>query len=335
MINFYRKVFFIFITVLLSGCGEKNSVIDKKLRYCEVCFINTSFQSDSKIKFSVIGNESIFDLGKKLEKNEIINDWKIFVIISFLKNATRNIKNGNYQFYKNMSYRDVVNILKKGMDIVHKITIPEGITAFNIKQRINEHSCLKGDFIEKIIEGSVLPGTYFFSDKDSRQNILDRMTTSLEALVLDLTKKHKVPLNLSKDEIITLASIIEKETNIKDEKKLVASVFLNRLEKGMKLQADPTVIYGITMGEKKLGRSLLRKDWKFESPYNTYLKKGLPPTPICCPSKDSINSIFDAEKTNFFYFVAASDKNGHIFSEDLKKHNINVSKSSSKKKQKN
>ena len=175
-------------------------------------------------------------------------------------------------------------------------------------------------------EGSLLPETYFYSKGDSRQSLIDRMQKNMKELSHRLWKERSTHSNFSSlTEAINLASIVEKETGKKEERFHVASVFINRLQLGMRLQSDPTVIYGITMGQFNLGRRLTRKDLRSYSPFNTYLISGLPPTPISNPGVQSIIAVLNPKKSKDLYFVA-DGYGGHRFSETLEKHNANVRK---------
>ncbi|MDP2194156.1 MAG: endolytic transglycosylase MltG, partial [Alphaproteobacteria bacterium] len=172
-------------------------------------------------------------------------------------------------------------------------------------------------------EGFVLPETYAYVYGESRQKILDRMKLSMDrflASVQELVINHsyiQTPY-----ELLTLASLVEKETGIASERPLIAGVFLNRLKLGMPLQCDPTVIYGITYGDK-LERALTRQDLKTDTPYNTYTRKGLPQGPIACPGRSAILAVLYPQVSNYLYFVA-SGTGGHRFAESLSEHNKNV-----------
>ena len=173
-------------------------------------------------------------------------------------------------------------------------------------------------------EGSLLPETYSYKLGDTKQDVLNDAQNQLKQ-VLDYEWKHRnpdVPVE-TPYELLILASIIEKETGVPQEREIVSSVFANRLKIGMRLQTDPTVIYALTQGKSDLGRSLTRKDLKIDSPYNTYQNLGLPPTPICNPGKDSIHAAAHPADTDFIFFVADGN-GGHNFARTLKEHNQNI-----------
>ena len=189
---------------------------------------------------------------------------------------------------------------------------------------INNEDLLSGEITEVVREGELLPETYLFVRGEPKNNIIIRAKSAMKEFAAKewLIKDATVPVK-NINQLIILASIIEKETALDNERGLVASVFVNRLLKGMKLQTDPTVIYALTNGEKELGRPLFRKDLKIDSPYNTYKYYGLPPTPICNPGKASIAAAANPEYSNYLYFVADGN-GGHNFATSLKEHNSNV-----------
>jgi UPF0755 protein len=182
-------------------------------------------------------------------------------------------------------------------------------------------------------EGSVFPNTYFYIKGEDRQTVLERMQSEMDLILETAWRLHgqNNPQLTTPQEVMILASIVEKETGKVDERPKVAGLFLNRLRQGMRLQSDPTVIYGIvrgrpeTGGEGPLGRRITRRDLEFDSPYNTYLYAGLPPTPICNPGKASIEAVLNPERHSYIYMVA-DGTGGHAFAETLREHNANVAK---------
>ena len=208
----------------------------------------------------------------------------------------------------------------------HRIVVAEGTTSWRIVQALNGIGYLTGDI--KVIpeEGSLAPNSYEFGQKDSRSTILKRMSVKQDSILQRAwqSKLDSLPLK-TPEEALILASIIEKETGLKSERRIIASVFINRLKKGMPLQTDPTVIYGITKGQKILGRGLRRSELRKDTPWNTYLREGLPPTPIANPGEESIFAALNPENTNFIFFVA-DGTGGHSFATTLTDHNKNVAK---------
>jgi UPF0755 protein len=201
--------------------------------------------------------------------------------------------------------------------------VPEGVTVAEVARLLEEADFLTGEVDEMPAEGSLLPETYSVSRGDSRADVIRRMQDAMQA-ALDEAWKNRDP-NLpvdSKEELLTLASIVEKETR-PNEHGRVASVFVNRLKRGMRLQSDPTVIYGITGGKEPLGRGIRQSELVAETPYNTYVVDGLPPTPIANPGRESIMATANPENTRFLYFVA-DGTGGHAFAASLEEHNRNV-----------
>ena len=206
----------------------------------------------------------------------------------------------------------------------HRIVVAEGATSWRIVQALNEISYLSGDIKEIPREGSLAPDSYEFGQKDSRLTILKRMEVKQDNVLQEAwqSKMDGLPL-ATPEEALILASIIEKETGLKSERRVIASVFINRLKKGMPLQTDPTVIYGITKGREILGRGLRQSELRKDTPWNTYLRGGLPPTAIANPGAESIFAALNPDDTEFIFFVA-DGTGGHAFSTNLIDHNKNV-----------
>ena len=206
----------------------------------------------------------------------------------------------------------------------HRIVVAEGTTSWRIVQALNEISYLTGKINEIPEEGSLAPNSYEFGRKDTRSSILKRMSVEQDIILQKAweSKSDNLPFK-TPGEALILASVIEKETGLKSERRIVASVFINRLKKGMPLQTDPTVIYGITKGKEILGRGLRQSELRKDTPWNTYLRKGLPPTPIANPGEESIFAALNPEKTDFIFFVA-DGTGGHAFATNLSDHNQNV-----------
>jgi UPF0755 protein len=215
-------------------------------------------------------------------------------------------------------------MLERGETVARRVTIAEGLTVAEIFGLLEEAPGLTGPLPEPPPEGSLLPETYFFALGDSRYGLVRRMrgamTEALEAAWAN--RAEGLPL-ASKEEALVLASIVDKETGIPAERRQVAAVFINRLRKGMPLQSDPTVIYGLTGGEGPLQRPLTRKDWEHDSPYNTYRNPGLPPGAIGNPGRDAIAAVLDPANVDYLYFVA-DGTGGHAFARTLAEHNRNV-----------
>ncbi|XXK32890.1 endolytic transglycosylase MltG [Rhodobacteraceae bacterium nBUS_24] len=208
----------------------------------------------------------------------------------------------------------------------HRIALAEGVTSWQVVQSLSEIETLAGDLVDIPEEGSIAPDSYEVRQGEGRQSVLNRMMAAQEAILIEAweTRAEDLPLTAPQEALI-LASIIEKETALAAERDQVASVFVNRLKRGIALQTDPTVIYGLTEGKAALGRGLRRSELKKDTPWNTYLYRGLPPTPIANPGRDSIRAALNPADTKFLYFVA-DGQGGHAFATNLKDHNKNVAK---------
>jgi len=267
---------------------------------------------------------SIKEISAKLKEHKIIYYSSLFEFIAKLYSLNNTMKSGEYSFTTKISPFQVIKILSNGKSIIHKLIIPEGSTIYEIIKKINEENRLFGEIKTKVPEGFLMPSTYFFSYGDSKEQIIDQMrrlmSSNLDKIMDQLPADSQLKTRL---DVLTLASIIEKESSLESEKALIASIFLNRLKKGMKLQACPTVIYAITQGKFRLNRSLSRQDLAIKSPYNTYYVPRLPIGPICCPGEKSLYSIINPTKTDSLYFVVDGN-GGHNFSNNLRDHNKNL-----------
>jgi UPF0755 protein len=257
------------------------------------------------------------------DKNIITSPYFFYILILTIK-SHYSVKAGEYVFTAGITPGQIINILINGETVIHRLTIPEGLTVAQIIEKVKQEKVLTGEVDENLAEGSLLPDTYFFSYGDKRQDIINRMQQKMHETLNELWQQRDLDLPLKgKKEALILASIIEKETALKEERKRVAAVFINRIKKGIKLQADPTTIYALTMGKSDLGRELTKADLKMKSPFNTYFNLGLPPSPICNPGKASIEAALRPAHTNDLFFVVDGN-GGHKFSETLSEHNRNV-----------
>ena len=231
-----------------------------------------------------------------------------------------------YVFKSNDQQPKVFNSFINDKSSRHRMVVAEGATSWRIVQALNEISYLTGEIKEIPREGSLAPNSYEFGQKDSRLTILKRMEVKQDNVLQEAwqSKMDGLPLK-SPEEALILASIIEKETGLKSERRVIASVFINRLKKGMPLQTDPTVLYGITKGREILGRGLRQSELRNDTPWNTYLRGGLPPTAIANPGAESIFAALNPDDTEFIFFVA-DGTGGHAFSTNLTDHNKNVAK---------
>ncbi|MGO7961106.1 endolytic transglycosylase MltG [Rhizobium leguminosarum] len=277
--------------------------------------------------FIVRSGAGLTEIASNLERNAIISDARIFRYLTATHlSAGESLKAGEYEIKARASMRDIMELLKSGKSILYSVSFPEGLTVRQMFDRMLQDTVLEGDLPAALpTEGSLRPDTYKFSRGTKRSEIIEQMAAAQQKLVDQIWDKRDQSLPLrSKEEFVTLASIVEKETGVPDERAHVASVFLNRLGKGMRLQSDPTIIYGLFGGEgKPADRPIYQSDLKRDTPYNTYVIKGLPPTPIANPGKDALEAVANPWKTQDLYFVA-DGSGGHVFSATLEEHNANV-----------
>jgi UPF0755 protein len=287
--------------------------------------------------FLVKRGAGIAEVSNSLENREIVSDARIFRYGMRTLGHENDLKAGEYAIPAGASMRDVMNILISGKSIMYPLTIPEGLTVKQIFDRISADPTLVGDMPKDMPpEGSLFTDTLNFTRGTTRSEIIDRMVASQKKLVDDAWAKRGSDLPIKdKNEFVTLASIVEKETGIASERPHVASVFVNRLKKGMRIQSDPTIIYGLFGGAgKPSDRPIFKSDIEKPTPYNTYVINGLPPTPIANPGKAALEAVANPLDTEDLYFVA-DGTGGHVFSKTLQEHNANVRKWRSVKQQKN
>jgi UPF0755 protein len=277
--------------------------------------------------FIVRNGAGLTEIASNLERNAIISDARIFRYLTATHlSAGESLKAGEYEIKARASMSDIMELLKSGKSILYSVSFPEGLTVRQMFDRMLQDTVLEGDLPAALpAEGSLRPDTYKFSRGTKRSEIIDQMAAAQQKLVDQIWDKRDSSLPLrSKEEFVALASIVEKETGVPDERAHVASVFLNRLGKGMRLQSDPTIIYGLFGGEgKPADRPIYQSDLKRDTPYNTYVIKGLPPTPIANPGKDALEAVANPWKTQDLYFVA-DGTGGHVFAATLEEHNANV-----------
>jgi UPF0755 protein len=266
------------------------------------------------------------EIGQRLAAAGVLDRAWTFTLAAWFLAPDRGLKAGEYAFEPGTSAASAVALIESGRTVMRRLTVAEGLTSAEIVALVNATEGLAGRAPQYVAEGSVLPETYFYTYGDSRAELILRMQRSLEEL-LEAQWRDRAPGTplRTKQEALTLASIIEKETGISSERPRISAVFHNRLRIGMRLQSDPTVIYALTRGSGALGRSLMREDLNVDSPYNTYRTAGLPPGPIANAGRASIISAFRPAKTDDLYFVANGD-GGHVFARSLNEHNANVAK---------
>ena len=268
----------------------------------------------------------IRDIAALLEHEGVIDQPYVFMAGVTVLKARGGLKHGEYKFAAHASLADVVDTIIEGKVVQHALTLPEGLTSEQIVARLLENDALTGQIKEIPAEGSLLPETYKFTRGTTRAQIIERMKRAEKEELKEVWEHRSPDLPLkTPEELVTLASIVEKETGRADERSRVAAVFINRLKNKMRLQSDPTIIYGLTGGKGALGRPIMKSEIEQATPYNTYIISGLPPGPIANPGKASLEATANPARTKDLYFVA--DGSGrHLFSETYEQHQKNVAK---------
>src|SRR6476620_6793177 len=253
------------------------------------------------------------------------NRWAFIGSVFALK-ARSELKPGEYAFQKNASLRDVIGIMVEGKVVQHAVTIPEGLTSEQIVARLSDNDIFAGSVKEMPREGTLLPETYKFPRGTTREQVIQRMQQTQKRVIAEIWERRNpdIPIK-TPDQLVTLASIVEKETGKSDERSRVAAVFVNRLRQRIKLQSDPTIIYGLVGGKGTLGRPIKRSEIQQPSPYNTYVVDGLPPGPIANPGRASLEAAANPARTRDLFFVA-DGSGGHTFTETYDQHQKNVAK---------
>lgn len=268
----------------------------------------------------------IRDIADILQREGVIDQPYIFMGGVIALKARGDLKYGEYQFSKHASIADVVDTIIEGKVVQHAFTVPEGLTSEQIVARLLENTALTGQIKEIPREGTLLPETYRFTRGMTREQIVQRMQQA-HRRVLQEVWEHRMPDLPVKtpEQLVTLASIVEKETGRPDERTRVAAVFVNRLKTKMRLQSDPTIIYGLTGGKGSLGRPIQKNEIEQPTPYNTYVIDGLPPGPIANPGRASLEAAANPARTKEIYFVA-DGSGGHVFSDNYTEHQKNVTR---------
>lgn len=271
-------------------------------------------------------NQGVSEIAEQLARAGVIDHPKVFEVGVRLYRNNDKLRYGEYGFPAGVSMREAMEILVSGKAIEHTLTIPEGLTSLQIVERLREAPLLTGDVKETPPEGSLLPETYRYTRGMSRAQLISRMQQGQKDLLERVWRERDpaVPVK-TPEELVTLASLVERETGVAEERPRVAAVFVNRLTKGMRLQSDPTIVYGLVGGRATLGRSLTRSDIQSRTPYNTYVIRGLPAGPIANPGRLALEAAAQPAKTGELYFVA-DGTGGHAFGKTLVEHNRNVQK---------
>ncbi len=320
LLSKYRLLFSVAI-VLVAGLVALVFIIETRYRAHHAAGPLRQYQ-----EFHLTAGHGLNAISSSLEEQGIIEDALTFRLIARLQGVGQRLKAGNYRFPQRVSPAQVLAMLVEGKTHLYSITIPEGLSSQQILGRLRGNNQLSGKTPDSLAEASIMPETYHYEKGTSRQKLIEMMQGKWQEAIQSLWDKRPddYPLK-SLDEVLILASIVEKEAVRESEMPTIAGVFLNRLRKDMKLQSDPTVIYAISAGLGKIERRLLRKDWKFPHDHNTYYRKGLPPTPIAHPGLAAVKATLNPKTTDYIFFVADGE-GGHRFAVTLKEHNANVAK---------
>ena len=263
-------------------------------------------------------------IARRLAEVGAIDDPRLFEALVRLGGVDGALKAGEYAIPAGSSLRAVIAMLEAGRVVQYTLTVPEGWTVAEVMAAVAADPVLEGELPTPPGEGRLLPETYVFARGATRAGLVAEMREALDQALTEAWANRAEDLPMaSPEEALILASIVEKETGVPDERDLVAGVFVNRLRRNMPLQTDPTVIYAITRGVAPLGRGLTRRDLEVDDPYNTYRNRGLPPGPIANPGRASIQAAVLPAETDYLYFVA-DGSGGHAFARTLDEHNANV-----------
>ncbi|MGO9702336.1 MAG: endolytic transglycosylase MltG [Xanthobacteraceae bacterium] len=275
---------------------------------------------------SIPHGAGIRDIADVLVSEGVIDQPWVFVGGVFVLKAREDLKAGEYQFKAHASLRDVVATIVEGRVVTHQFTIPEGLTSEQIVARLLDDPVLVGNIKEVPREGSLLPDTYNFTRGITREQMIQRMQQAQQHLLKEIWDRHSPDLPIkTPDQLVVLASLVEKETGKPEERTRIAAVFVNRLKQKMRLQSDPTIIYGLVGGKGTLGRPIMKSEIDQPTAYNTYQIDGLPPGPIANPGRASLEAAANPARTRELYFVA-DGTGGHAFAEAYEQHQKNVAR---------
>jgi UPF0755 protein len=266
-------------------------------------------------------------MAKVLQADGVVSHPLLFRVALMVDPNPKPIKAGEYEMPAHISMAAAVDVLQSGKMVQRRLTVPEGATTAEILELLRKTDALTGDITVDVKEGDLLPETYFYSRNDTRDAMLTRMKEAMDKTLDEAWRKRSPGLPLaSKRDALILASIIEKETALPAERAKVSAVYINRMRLKMRLESDPTTIYGVTGGKGMQGRELTRADLQSNSPYNTYVVAGLPPGPICNPGRASIlAAVSPTPRDHSLYFVA-DGSGGHVFATNVYEHNRNVAR---------
>ena len=272
----------------------------------------------------IAAGSGIGAIAESLVEAGAVEDSRLFSLSARLLAPNRTLKAGEYTLAAGASVRALIEQLAEGRTLIRKLTVAEGLTSAEVVALLAATPALAGEMAPLPAEGSLLPETYHYGLGGQRAALIARMAAAMDETLAELWRGRAVGLPFDTPQAaLVLASIVEKETGVAAERRHVAGVFVNRLRRGMRLQSDPTVIYGLTGGAGPLGRPLTRADLEADHPYNTYRIDGLPPHPIANPGRAAIAAALDPLPTGDLYFVA-DGSGGHVFARTLDEHNRNV-----------
>lgn len=282
--------------------------------------------SQSAVTVIIPQGTGVLAIGQLLADRGVVANPAVFHLGARLSGADSGLKAGEYEFPAKIGPREAVAIIRSGKTVVRRFTVAEGLTAAQIVEQLKNSDGFAGDVGRLPAEGRLLPETYHFSYGDSRSGMVARMQEAMDHLLAKLWAERAEGLPFkSPSEALILASIVERETGLVQERPLIARVFINRLQNRMRLQSDPTVVYGLTQGQGSLDRPLSTADLRNPTPFNTYVIEGLPPAPICNPGLAALLATLHPAESDVLYFVA-DGTGGHAFSRTLAEHNRNVAR---------
>ena len=311
---------------------------------CQIfIWIVTPYKKQAELKvFEITKGQSTHEVAQELHQEELINNARLFKIYSRLNRQGEKIRAGEYHLSANMRMSEILDVITLGKSISYPITLPEGINLYEIADILEEKNIMSKheflslskdqDFIEDLLgekllslEGYFFPETYHFEKSLSAKIVIETMVKRFLVVYSKVMSQKNIHTELSRHDIVRLASIVEKETGAPHERPRIAAVFLNRLRKKMRLQSDPTIIYGILAQTGRLIKDIRKKDITNPNPYNTYTIPGLPLEPIANPGRESLHAIVFPEKTDELYFVSRNDGT-HYFSKTYNEHKKAVRK---------
>ncbi len=286
---------------------------------------NPKSKSSKFYSINIDKGDTLRVVSNKLYDSGLIKNKLIFELFTRIYNFEKSIKFGEYYISNSLSIKEILSKLYSGKVVQNRITIPEGMTNAVFFKNLLSNELLSGTlkFTDLPKEGYLAPDTFFYEKGEKRIDLVNRIQKVQLKRISKIWNNKNNNFLSSSHELVVLASIIEKESGNLNELDLISSVLHNRLRKKMRLQVDPTVIYGITKGVGNLNRTLNKSDLKIESIYNTYIINGLPPNPICNPGEAALNAAANPANSKYYYYVA-NGRGGHFFSMNLEEHNKNV-----------